>query len=258
MKKLMLLFLLFSAGRLSAQQMINDEAVRYQQERMVFKQWDQDKFKPGSGFLGLNPYYWLTWGLFQPNYHKKDLRPLSGKGLQTQRLGLTGTMYTVDNQYKLQADSIRNTGLSEVANNFGLVSPADPLWLLYYSNELKPVLEHTPESILRGLSPTVRETVTGEGLYNWYKHELESLKERIAGARTANMDRGARILAYHRFLKEYRTLAATWATRTAFAQKNIDLTEKNRKVKTNQVPAGAWTPQTDVEIAKKVLADRKY
>lgn len=256
--KYLLIICLLCPGTLFAQQLVKDEAMRYQQERMVYKQWDQDKFKPGSGFLGLNPYYWLTWGLFNPNYHKKDLRPLSAAGPQTKRLGLTAAMQNTDDKYKLQADTLGTQGLSGIANQSGLVTPADPLWLLYYSKELRPVLENTPAGILNKLPPDVRETVTGEGLYAWYKHELDSLKERIEGARSANMDRGARILAYHRMLQEYRTLEATWATRTASAQKHTALTDQQKKVKTNQVTPGPWTPQTDIEIAKKILADRKY
>src|ERR1700750_1439830 len=87
-----------------AQVPINDEAFRYQQQRMVFQQWDQNKFKPGKGFLDLNPYYWLVWGWPYPNYHKTDLRPLSANGPQTQRLALVAAMNSTDGKYKLQSD----------------------------------------------------------------------------------------------------------------------------------------------------------
>lgn len=40
-----------------SQKAIEDKAMRYQQERMVYKQWDKKKFEPTSGFLGLNPYH---------------------------------------------------------------------------------------------------------------------------------------------------------------------------------------------------------
>jgi len=105
-----------------AQQVINDEAVRYQEERMVFKEWDQNKFLPTKGFLSLNPYYWLTWGLFDPNYHKTDLRPLSATGPQTQRLALVAGMNSVDADYKLHSDTVRNTALTAMAEQSGLVS----------------------------------------------------------------------------------------------------------------------------------------
>jgi hypothetical protein len=240
-----------------AQMPIKDEAIRYQQERMVFKQWDQNKFKPGSGFLGLSPYYWLTWGLM-PGYKKTDLRPLGPSGPQTQRLALVGTMNGTDNSYKLQADTLRNSALSEAANQEGLLSVTDPLWVLYYSKELKPVEAHPNPALLGNLPPVVRQQVVSEGIFNWYNRELDMLKERLDAARSTDMDRGSRIMAYHRLLLEYRVLAATWATRTATAAMNLKLTEGRARAAGGQVTIGNWTPQSDILIANKVLADRKY
>jgi hypothetical protein len=230
-----------------------DKAVRYQQERMVYLQWDQNKFEPKAGFLSLNPYYWLTWGLFHPSYHKTDLRPLSATGPQTQRLALVGAMSSTDSKYKLQSDTVRNTALSEVANQSGLVSEADPLWQLYYSSELKPVLNNSMASILAGLSPQVSAKLVSEGLYGWYKNELDMLKERIQAAHTTTMDRGSRILAYHRYLMEYRRLAGVWAIRTSSAQATLTMTAQQQKLKANQVTVTNWTPQTDIQIANQVL-----
>src|SRR6201985_1787483 len=92
-----------------AQSLIKDDAVDNQSQRMVFQQWDQNKFYPKAGFLNLNPYYWLVWGLFDPNYHKNDLRPLSATGPQTQRLALVGSMNSIDGNYKLNSDTVRNS-----------------------------------------------------------------------------------------------------------------------------------------------------
>jgi hypothetical protein len=133
---------------------------------MVYLQWDKNKFEPKAGFLSLNPYYWLTWGLFHPSYHKKDLRPLSASGPQTQRLALVGAMNTTDNKYKLQSDTVRNTALSEIANQSGLISGLDPLWRLYYSKELAPVLDHSDDELLAPLSQPVRTAVISGGVYN--------------------------------------------------------------------------------------------
>lgn len=239
------------------QRAIEDKAMHYQQERMVFKQWDRGKFEPGSGFLGLNPYYWLTWGL-HPNYPDTDRRPLSAWGPQTQRLALVGGMNSTSNGYKLEADTLRNTSLLEITNYSGAVSAADPLWMLYYSKELKPALEFSEAKILASLPAAVRAKVISEGLLGWYKNELSVLKERIDGARTANMDRGARILAYHRLLQEYRVLAGTWTMRTATAQAGIVKVKAQEKAKASEVEFGAWSSNTDVEIAKEVLKNRKY
>lgn len=246
------------ALRACAQRVVSDESVRYQEERMVYLQWDQNKFTPKAGFLSLNPYYWLTWGLFEPNYHKTDLRPLSATGPQTQRLALVGTMNSVDNSYKLNSDTIRNTALTSITEQSGLLSDADPLWLLYYRQELAPVLNYSDETILAPLPSQVRTAVISEGLLPWYENELAMLKERINAARTTDMDRGSRIMAYYRYLKEYRTLAATWATRVATAQKNIRMVSQQAKVKSMPVITTDWTPDTDVQLAKKVLAERQY
>jgi hypothetical protein len=228
-----------------AQSAVKDESVRYQQERMVYLQWDQNKFTPKAGFLSLNPYYWLTWGLFHPSYHETDLRPLSGTGPQTQRLALVGVLNSTNGRYKLQSDTIRNTALAEMANQSGLVTDADPLWQLYYKKELKPVIDHPAISILAGLSPAVSARLVKEGLYAWYKNELDMLGERVNAAHSADMDRGSRILAYHRLLLEYRRLAGVWAIRTSSAQTTMQMTAQGQNLKNH--------PATDAQIAKTVL-----
>lgn len=237
-----------------AQQSVKDEAITYQQQRMVFAQWDQNKFTPKAGFLSLNPYYWLTWGLFHPNYHNTDRRPLSASGPQTQRLALVGTMNTIDGKYKLQSDTVRNTALSEIVNQSGLLTAADPLWRLYYSSQLSPVLNYSVPAILSGLSPAVSAKLLSEGLVSWYTHELEMLRERVEAAHTTDMDRGARIMAYHRLLLEYRKLAGVWAIRTSSAQATLNMARQQEQIKAGNVPVSVWTPQADVQIALKVLS----
>lgn len=236
-----------------AQSIVQDQSIRYQQERMVYLQWDQNKFTPKAGFLSLNPYYWLTWGLFHSGYHKTDLRPLSASGPQTQRLALVGALNTTDNKYKVQSDTVRNTALAEIANQSGLVSDADPLWLLYYKGQLSPVINNSSASILSGLSPQVSGKLVSEGLYEWYKNELDMLRQRVNAAHSTDMDRGARILAYHRYLSEYRRLAGVWAIRTASAQSTLNMGEQQQRIKNNQVDVPDWTPHSDIEIANKVL-----
>ncbi|UOE52583.1 hypothetical protein MTO98_16015 [Mucilaginibacter sp. SMC90] len=255
MKSMILLplLLLKMACNCSAQSIAQDQSIRYQQERMVYLQWDQNKFTPKAGFLSLNPYYWLTWGLFHPGYHNKDLRPLSAGGPQTQRLALVGALNATDKKYKLQSDTVRNTALSEIANQSGLVSGADPLWMLYYKNQLSPVLNNSTSSILQGLSPQVSAKMIAEGLYSWYKNEMDMLKQRIDAAHSTDMDRGQRIMAYHRYLMEYRALAGVWAIRTSSARSTIDMAKQQQKLKTNQIDVPAWTPRSDIEIANKVL-----
>ncbi|WP_243770733.1 MULTISPECIES: hypothetical protein [Mucilaginibacter] len=254
----LLTILFFFSHTIQAQSLIKDDAVDNQSQRMVFQQWDQNKFYPKAGFLSLNPYYWLVWGLFDPNYHKTDLRPLSATGPQTQRLALVSTMNGIDNRYKLQSDTARNTALSQIASQSGLLSDADPLWLLYYKQQFNPLLNYSPVSILGGLSPQASAKLVSEGSYSWYTAELDKLKERLNGARTTDMDRGSRIMAYYRMLNEYKNLSSVWAICTSTAQMTLDMAAHQLALQKGTVTIPNWTPNSDVQIANKVLQNAKY
>jgi hypothetical protein len=236
-----------------AQEEVYDKAIVHQEQRMVYLQWNQNEFDPKAGFLSLNPYYWLVWGLFDPNYHKTDLRPLSATGPQTQRLALVAGQNTVDGKYKLQSDTVRNTALSQIAATSGLLSDVDPLWFLYYNKQFQPLLNYSAATLLGTLPPQVSAKLVSEGTYNWYTTELSMLKQRLNGARTADQDRGSRIIAYYRMLKEYERLAGMWNIRVAAAQKDIQMTTQALQVKTQTMPPIQWTPQSDIQIANKVL-----
>lgn len=251
------LSLFFSAG-LFAQEVVQDKATENQSQRMVFQQWNQDDFYPHGGILDTNPYYWLVWGLFDPDYHKTDLRPLSPTGPQTQRLALVGAMNSTDNHYKLNSDTLRNTALAEITNQSGLLSDADPLWLLYYSQQFLPLLHYSAASILGPLPPKVSSALVSQGLYSWYTNELSRLQQRLNGARTTNMDRGSRIMAYYRMLKEYQNLSSVWAIRVSAAQSTINMTAAQHALQKSSAPISNWTPNSDVQIANKVLLQRQY
>src|SRR5690606_34403944 len=171
---------------------ISDKHIRYQQERMVHKQWDRDKFTPKRGFLSLNYQYWLTWAL-HPSYPDRDRRPLSRTGNQTQRLALVLAMQQVDNAYKKHADTLRNTAVTETTNSAGLFAAADPLWLLYYKKEFAGLLEEADASLLDGLPDAERAYLTDRGIYDWMVDEQAILRERVRAAHTTDMDRGSRI-----------------------------------------------------------------
>ncbi|TSJ40945.1 hypothetical protein FO440_14510 [Mucilaginibacter corticis] len=259
MKKLRILLtgLLFSA-RLFAQSVIKDDAVDNQSQRMVFQQWNQNNFYPHPGFLHTNPYYWLVWGLFDPNYHKTDLRPLSPTGPQTQRLALVAAMDNTDDRYKLQSDTLRTTALSQIASQSGLLSDADPLWLLYYRQQFSPLLNYSPATLLGPLPPKVSAALLSDGMYGWYSSELSMLKERLNGARTTNMDRGSRIMAYYRMLRDYERLSGVWAVRVSAAQMTLNMQAAQKQVTLSTTPVTTWTPGSDVQIANKVLLNAKY
>jgi hypothetical protein len=115
------------------------------------------------------------------------------------------------------------------------------------------VLNNSPVTILSGLSPQVSAKLVSEGTYSWYKNELDMLKQRVQGARDADMDRGSRILAYYRLLHDYRRLLGVWSIRTSSAQSTLDMAKQQQALKAGFTGVPDWTPQSDISIANKIL-----
>lgn len=258
MKNYLLTALLFIlAVPVFAQWVIRDQAIINQQERMVFKQWDKKKFTPTSGFLGLNPNYWLTWA-WHPDYPKKDLRPLGPVGPQTQRLAFAAAMQNTENTYKLHADTLKNTAVTEAVNYSAVFSAADPLWMLYYRHEFQPLLDQQDAALLSNIPVKERDYLIRTGVYEWYREESAGIRERLDGAMNATLDRGSRILAYHRLFLEYRRLNTSWEAKKQYARKFLSLTESANKMKSRDQPIDQREGyRTDKQIADDILRKSK-
>lgn len=245
----------FAIGATSAQRPINDRSIRYQQERMVFKQWDRGRFSPEPGFLYTNPLYWMTWAL-HPNYPKTDLRPLGPNGPQTQRLGLVLAMQHTSEAYKRHADTLGNTALSEATNYSALFTTLDPLWQWYYRHEFAPLLSWNND-VMAGAAIAERNYLERTGVADWYINERAAIHERLEAALGATMDRGSRILAYHRLLREYRQLVATWEAKKQYARKFLSLKKAAGTIRENPdrpVQAGG---RSDRQIAENIVRNSK-
>ncbi|MBB5440645.1 hypothetical protein HDC92_004348 [Pedobacter sp. AK017] len=254
---LILALLAGQAGLCPAQKKIRDKHITNQQERMVFKQWDRNKFTPTSGFLGLNPDYWITWFL-HPNYPKTDLRPLGPYGPQTQRLGLALAMQQTAGAYKLHADTLAGTALIEMVNYSAAFSSIDPLWLLYYKSEFVPLLQAEMHDPLEGMVPNVRAYLYNSGLAAWYGEQSDLLRDRLLGAMQTNADRGSRIINYHRLLADYRKLQASWESKKQHAAHYLGLLESLSKIRTGEtvIPQSS-SYRSDKQIADAILRNSK-
>lgn len=260
MKKAIIIFtqiiLILTVKTAIAQTAVEDIAVIHQEERMVYLSWDQGSFDPQPDkFFGIptNPYWWIIWGFPNPNYHKNDLRPLKANGPETQRLALEGLQNQTDNQYKLHSDTLRNTAISEILANTGVLSDADPLWILYYSDSFQPVLNNDLHAIVSGLSGDVIAELYKENMLDWYMNELALLKERLNALRSTTLDRGSRIMGYYQMLKEYKVLAGQWTNRVAAAQNSLLMAKAALAVKNQIITIGLWTPGSDLAIANQVI-----
>ena len=249
--------ILLSISPVFAQRTIRDKHITNQQERMVHKQWDKKKFTPTSGFLGLNPEYWLTWAL-HPDYPKKDLRPLAPTGPQTQRLAFIAAMQNTNNAFKLHADTLNNTASEEVINYSPNFATLDPLWVLYYQHEFQPLLQQDDENLLTNIPINEREYLIRTGVYDWYLEESMLIRQRLDVARNLILDRGSRILAYHRFLLEYRKLNTSWEAKKIYARKFLFLSESTNKIKIRGQPIiKSEGNRTDQQIGDDILTKSK-
>jgi len=239
------------------QQAIHDRAIEAQQERMVFKQWDQNKFYPKPNrILGIpiNPTWYLTWAL-HPDYPKLDRRPLSATGEQTQRLGLAVAMQASSAHYKQESDSVKNLASAEMARISGALSSADPLFQLYYKQALQPLDNPAEIAFENILSPELVDYMTDTGAYAWYLNQMKSLSERYGFARTLDMERGQRILMYHRIMLDMRGILKGWQYKLDLSA-NMLVFRKLYERKTTGQPILS-DPTDEEETARQILSKRK-
>src|SRR5690606_18904202 len=235
--KILLLFAL--PMHLFSQMKIRDKAITHQQERMVYKQWSQNKFTPSTKILGVqvNPLWYTIWGL-HPNYRRKDHRPLGPLGPQTTRMGLTTQLKSISKEYEEESDSLRNIILNEYARNSSLTP--EPLWELYYKREFKDLLNPDVSKYMDELT-LEQQTFLIETEY-WQSHinKMAELKERLEMGRSELTDRGNRILFYHRILKEYRIAESWWASNKLYSPRSLNTKRKLQEQSTTN-PFGTWT-----------------
>lgn len=108
-----------------------------------------------------------------------------------------------------------------------------------------------------GAEPEVRDYLTRTGIKDWYLEESRALAERLDAARTTNLDRGSRIMAYHRMLAEYRELTALWEAKKNRAKLYLSISMTNKKVKTSDPSITVPTGKTDRQIADDILSKSK-
>lgn len=239
-----------------AQKKIEDIGIIHQQERMVYKQWDDDKFDPKWSWWKPNSWapYASTW-LLHPDYKNIDRRPLKAGGEQSQRMALAVAMQVSSDYYKRQSDTLRNTATTELANYTSTVAFADPLYVLYYKKELKP-LENIEQNAFVGEPANVIIYMAESGGYNWYLEEMNSLLERYNIAKSVDIDRGQRIMMYHRIMLEHRSIAQTWRHRLDMARMMLDYKNKLKNQRENKNII-IDNPQTADQRLNNIMERRK-
>ncbi|MBW8323685.1 MAG: hypothetical protein K0M50_02870 [Prolixibacteraceae bacterium] len=245
---------------------INDPYFNAQEDRMVITQWGNFLPKPRY-FLGVqtNVHYMATWGWLAPEYSRDyrngpDIRPLGFFGQQTQRMILNSSLVSVNKIHREITDSIAKTAQSEIINNSGLLSSADPLWLLYYKRELKGVKDYDLDNTKSDLSNSQLQRLSETGVLDWYDNEMTRMKERLEGAFNSDMERSNRIMAYHRIMMEYRKVKSKWNNSLVSASKSFSFNEtynKTKKITSIGENLKGWDNSSDRQIMNTILLNEK-
>lgn len=257
--KIKLCFLLLFIASLDAvaQMTIHDRAIVAQQERMVFKSWDDNKFYPKPNrILGVptNPLWYLTWAL-HPNYPKTDRRPLSAAGIQTHRLALASAMQITSAYYKREADTLGLVATRDISRISGAMSSLDPLYQLYYKKELAP-LEDSEEGVFNNVPLEVQTYLVESGILEAHLNKMSVLAERYQLAQKLDMERGQRILMYHRILQEMRASLQAWEKNIYLTQQTVFLQNILSKSPNDEATAISWTEEKDLEDMDEIIRNR--
>src|SRR5690554_598604 len=197
----------------------------------------------------------MTWAL-HPNYPKTDRRPLSPQGEQTQRLALAVAMSITSDHYKKEADSIQLASAKELARISGAFSEVDPLYQLYYRKELKP-LESPDKEAFDDVPTVVQAYLQETGALAWYQGEMGQLAERYQLAKKLDMERGQRILMYHRILQEMRQCLSRWQYQIHLSQQVVEFKSLKSHVPIEAGSPARWKEIDDQKVIDRIIRNKK-
>lgn len=260
-KIILLTACLMASCSLFGQKIINDPYISLQEKRMVIQSWGG--WRPSKSFLGLNPHYQIVWGSLAKSRNRKyrrgpDIRPLRIGGTQSNRtLFLYETKGQVD-KLKKETSELQKEAEKEILSTSALTAKADPLWLLYYSKELKPLQNYSTP--LTGLNAEAAMALDGSSAAEWYHDEMLMLQERLQLNLKQDMDRGARILGYHHILLDYRKTQQKWSYALAEASKKKMRLETAKRVTDSKesvrVSWKRWNNNSDEGIMREIINNK--
>jgi hypothetical protein len=270
MKKVFLIFCLIPAISFG-QKALRDDAMRAQERRQVFEKWG-DWNPKAKYFLGVqtNPMHTLVWGwgadlrgARNKSYKKgADIRPLKANGKQTLRLAALEQQRLITDQIVKESDVIGKMAESEILYYSKASAKLDPLYLLYFKKTLKPIAEFSTGKLQGECGSTEVYTFLNEiGVIDFHTREMNILKSRLDGLFSVNIERGQRIIMYHRLLADYRRERETWDNHIKSTKTFLDMKNKNayRSSKDSNYKGFNGTQEDrDRQIARQIIEEVRY
>ena len=248
---------------------VKDPHIVAQEKRQVFQQWGNWLPNPNYNFFGIqtNVHYMLVWGWLAPERNRdyrngSDIRPLSGAGLQNQRMASSVMQERRTQDVLAQIRNVHSTALAEQLHYSSVTVPADPLYVLYYRPMLKKLENfNTSTSNYSDWGFTnVRafERFERLGLLGVSKRNLDLMQDNLHLAKTMEIPRGKRIMMFHDCLvswRKHQSYIAYLNRQGSSAIKSQDRLESLRSVKRNGTNN---KPRTDSEIFEEVLLSNPH
>src|SRR5690606_25948789 len=143
-------------------------------------------------------------------------------------------------------------------NTGGAISEVDPLWQLYYKRTLKDVKDYDLSVFINKLNAKQKMYMTETGVIKSFDESMLRLNERLNGAFNTTMERGSRIINYHRIYLEYEKLLNEWQHHTVWAETLLDLRESaNKNRKGDDLNAVVWNESDERALMSKIIDEAK-
>ena len=263
------LFLLITVG-VSAQlsvKRLNDPSIVAQHKRMTFESWGDWRPYP-KYFLGIqtNFAYATVWGMWAPSRNRDykngpDIRPLKPTGEQNLRFAQLKFQEEEAKKIKAASDTIHKRSVQDFVHWTSATVDADPLWLLYYKQMLKPITEFpdTPQNFIewRLKDQQTYETLNSTGTLKRLQEELDLIKEKYSMSRTMNMPRGKRFIMYHETLIKWRKFVQELRKYNNKTTLLLDYKNILKNHLSTALPNG-WTPASDKQIVHSTMQQYKH
>lgn len=273
MKKIFVLYVLIIISIQGySQRAVSDKALHAQTRRNVSRAWGdwQPKAKNILG-VNINPNHEMVWGWTAPafggdktrnkNYQKKDIRPLSETGTETRRIALGSLENDFAKQSTVLTEEIRDNYMLQLALNEGVLSEADPFYLIYFKHELNNV-ENFSENKVPDIvgNQEVFAFLKETGFVERFTKSMNILKERCEIAKSSTIERGQRIIFYHNILADYRKELNSFKNHIRSTSTYLTYKKKhngNIKMNLNDLSTFSSWNDKDIQIAIKVIEESK-
>lgn len=269
MKKILVVLPLLISSYCFGQKAIKDEAVHAQERRQVYQKWGDWRPK-AKHILGVqvNPLHTLVWGWAAPSTNRKyksgrDIRPLAPTGKQNLRLAALSQQKAITDKILEDANEIGKMAEKEILYYTNTTAKLDPLYLIYFQKTLKPVTEFQQSNLFSECGRAdIYNFLKETGVINSHTLQMNILKDRLSGLFSTNIERGQRIIMYHRILADYRSEKNTWDRHISSTRTFLDMKAKNAykdpTLPNKNDPFNGTQENRDRQIASQIIEEARY